>query len=220
MTINDIDTVEMGRQLRQPSGEAGKIVGESMNIANCSLYILASNLLKFNSGDKVLEIGFGNGKFFSSYFEMNPNIEVYGIDFSQTMCDEATLINKPLIDKKQLFLQCSDASNTSYQSNCFDSIITHNTIYFWNPFEKQLDEIRRILKPGGTLIIGFRPRSVMEKMSFTSEVFQMFELSEITETLKKHHFEIIDEKIQNLVRKTVDGNEINATDICVAARKY
>lgn len=61
--MNEIDIMELGRQLMKPSGEFEKIVGEKMNITNCAIYYMACTMIDFKDNDKILEIGFRNGKF-------------------------------------------------------------------------------------------------------------------------------------------------------------
>jgi SAM-dependent methyltransferase len=214
--MNEINPIELGLQLKRPSGESGKIIGENMNISNCSMYSFAFTMIDFKDNDKILEIGFGNGEFFTNYFSMNPNIKIFGVDHSNVMFSEATLKNQKYIDK-QLFLKCENSLNTSFENDYFDAIITINTIYFWDPIDKQVEEISRILKRGGKLLLGFGPKSIMEKFPFTKEVFRLFESNDVIEILQKHNFRIIDEKMQNVTKKSVAGEIINSINICIVA---
>lgn len=43
----------------------------------------------FSSVQKNMEIGFGNGKHLSGYFDLNPELTITGIDFPEYMCEEA-----------------------------------------------------------------------------------------------------------------------------------
>ena len=65
--MNEIYSIELGRQLMKPSGEIGKKVGENMNIANNAIYDLACTMIDFKDNERILEIGFGNGNFFPKY---------------------------------------------------------------------------------------------------------------------------------------------------------
>jgi len=215
--MSKINPIELGKQLMKPSGESGIKVGKDMNISNNAIYSLACTLIDFKDNDKILEIGFGNGNFFSNYFNINPNINVFGVDFSDIMCGEAALLNQRYIDGNKLFLSCEDSLRTSFNNDYFDTIISINTIYFWTSMDEQIEEIRRLLKKSGKLLIGFRPKSIMEKLPFTKEVFRLFESLQIFELLQRHNFKIIDEKARHISRKSVDGNDINSIDICIVA---
>ena len=211
---------ELGQQLFKPIGDKGKLVGENMNISNNYIYSMTCQLVDFRDNDKVLEIGFGNGKFFSKYFDKNPNIQIYGIDFSDVMCSEATLINQTYIDKNLLQIKCEDSLKTRFENNFFDTIISINTIYFWDSIDEQIEEISRILKYNGKLLLGIRPKSIMEKLPFTKEVFKLFDSIEVIELFEKHNFRFVDEKIENISRKSADGKEVDSIDICILLEKY
>jgi len=199
----------------KPSGDSGIVVAKDMNVSNAAIYSLALSMIDFKTTNHLLEIGFGNGKFLSNYFEYNPNITVYGVDFSETMFREAMLLNQQYIENNQLILKCEDSQNTSFKNDSFDTIITINTIYFWDSVDAQINEFCRLLKKGGTLLVGYRPRSKMETLPFVKEFFRLIESQEIIERFKEHDLKVIDKKEENITRKSVDGKEINSIDICI-----
>lgn len=217
--VNKIDSIELGQQLRKPTGEKGIIVGENMNASNVEIYSLACTMVDFNDNDKILEIGFGNGRFISYYFNINSNIKVFGVDHSETMCYEATLLNNKYIDNKKLILKLEDSIKTSFESDFFDTIISINTIYFWKSIDEQIEEICRLLKSNGKIIIGFRPKSQLERFPYTKEGFRLFESSEIINLFKKHGLYLIKEKTKKVSRKAVDGQDIKSKEICLAFKK-
>ncbi len=217
--MDKIDPEELCRQLRKPFGEQGKLVGEKMNVSNNSIYALMFSKIEFNDNDNILEIGFGNGKFFKRYFEKARNIKVSGIDISDVMLEEASIINKGLIESNKLFIYCESCQKMSFPDGSFDKIISLNTIYFWEQRDAQLEEIKRVLKRNGKLVIGFRPKSIMEKLAFINNSFNLFESNEIAKLLEKHNFKNIREFMQNISRKTVDGSDIDSIDICISGEK-
>jgi ubiquinone/menaquinone biosynthesis C-methylase UbiE len=217
--MKELDPLELGRHLKKPTGEIGSMVAESMNMSNTYTYDMAIPMLDLGKTDKMLEIGFGNGNFFKKYFEINPNIKVFGVDYSETMCQEAALLNQDYVRYNQLDLRCENALNTSFDNDYFDLVITINTLYFWNPPEKQIKEINRILKKGGKFLIGFSPKSVMENLPFTKESFRLFEKQEVINLLKNNQFKIADEQVQNINRRLVTGEYIDSIIICIVAEK-
>lgn len=217
--MNIIDPLELGRQLRKPSGSLAKSVAENMNTANTAIYVFGCTMLDFKDGERILEIGFGNGMFFSKYFEKNKNIKLYGIDHSEEMCSEALKLNSTYVDKGSLTVVYGDASKTLFDNDFFDTIITINTIYFWNSVEQQLAEVRRILKSGGTFLIGFRPKSNMENIPFTKGNFSLFESAEVLQLLENNGFRVVNHKENIISRKSVDNRDITSIDICVVAQK-
>ena len=64
--------------------------------------------------------------------------------------------------------------------------MTVNTVYFWPQLDPVLAELRRVLRPGGRLVIGIRDPSVMRRLS--SDVFTLRPPDEIQAALTKAGF--------------------------------
>ena len=98
---------------------------------------------------KILEVGIGTGKNIEYY---NKKAEVVGIDFSEKMLQIA---KEKLVKsgKRNITLKQRDVENLKFKDNSFDYVVT--TCVFCsvpNPI-KGLEEIRRVLKPTGKLIM-------------------------------------------------------------------
>ena len=63
LDINEIHPIELGRQLKKPTGEIGLIVAGNMNIANEQIYDFVLSQINISDNFKILEVGCGNGKF-------------------------------------------------------------------------------------------------------------------------------------------------------------
>ncbi|MEX0721978.1 MAG: class I SAM-dependent methyltransferase [Balneolaceae bacterium] len=209
-----IDSVDLSQQLKKPTGELGIAVPGQLNSANKGLYDLAFEMLDLKAGEQVLEIGFGNGKHFPRFFEAELEIFLTGIDFSEDMCVEARKNNPYLIEEDKLTVHCVDSSSTSLPDQSFDWIVALNVIYFWEPPEKYLNEIQRLLKPGGKLLLGYHPRHSMEDQDFTKQNFTLYEPEELNYVLKENDFIKIQEKINKTKQTFVDGTEFESVDIC------
>lgn len=217
--MGEISQIELGRQLKKPEGEFGLQVGESMNSSNISIYDFVLSQLEMADEMEILEIGFGNGKFIPKYFQINPNIRFSAIDFSDLMCSEARLMNKDFIHDNKLTIKCEDSLSISFAENFFDIVVTINTVYFWEPIEKQLEEIKRVMKNGGLLFIGYRPKSVMKDLPFAREVFKLFAPEDLRMIVQQQGFKIVKEEIQKTHRVSADGSVVHSADICLIAQK-
>ncbi len=217
--MNQPDFLEVGRQLRKPDGEFGKIIGNNMNTGNADMHTLAFELLSFKNGDGVLEIGFGNGKYFGELLKINPDISLTGLDYSQTMCDEAAANNAELLQSGMLNLVCGDAAQMPFKNESVDVILTLNTLYFWRDADAQIEEIRRVLKPGGTLLLGFRPKHIVEELPFTKDGFTAYTQEDVSELFKKHGFEVLKEELRESMTKGFDGSDFPTACVCVLAEK-
>lgn len=212
-----LNPIELGRQLMKPEGENGLKVAENMNVTNAKLYDFVLDQINIYNGEKILEIGFGNGKTIPKIFAKNPKINFYGVDFSEIMCNQAIAYNQEF----QNFIQisCQNAIDMSFDNDFFDTIITLNTVYFWENIETQIAELKRVLRKGGSLVIGYRPKSSMEKLPFTAEVFTLFETNELRSIFEKNGFFIKNENSNPTVVKSVDGSIIEMLDICLVLVK-
>jgi len=213
--MSEINPVELGRQLKKPSGDIGLEVAENMNVSNASIYNFILQHLNLENDINTLEIGFGNGRFIPKYFEINPRIHLSAIDFSDIMCSEAASINQDLIQANKLSIKCEDSMSMSFANESFDVIVTINTVYFWEEIELQLEEIKRVTKKGGLFVIGYRPKSVMKDLPFAQEVFKLYDSEDLQSIVKQQGFIIIKEEHQTTIRKSVDGSEIQSTDSCL-----
>ncbi|MBK8499389.1 MAG: class I SAM-dependent methyltransferase [Flavobacteriales bacterium] len=157
----------MAAQLRKPHGFMSRKVGERMNAANRSLYDGAWNALDLRDGMSVLEIGFGNGLFFSDLARQAHDLKLHGLDFSQEMVEQATASNKELVTNGTLSLTHGPSDRMPFVDASFDRISCINVVYFWDEPAAHLQELRRVLKPGGTFTAVLRTRTSMEKLPFT-----------------------------------------------------
>ena len=215
--MSRLSSEEFGRQLKKPVGEDGIYVAETMNNSNEALYKQALELISFNDNDKILEIGFGNGKFIETYYKINPTLKVIGLDFSETMCEQASIFNKEYIENAQLTIKCEDALKMTIDENYIDIVITLNTVYFWSPFEQQIKEIKRVLKPNGQLLIGYRPKKYLAQMHYTKEGFTFYDPEELKQQLSIYGFTVIGETNIERERTIYDGTKIKSIDACILA---
>jgi ubiquinone/menaquinone biosynthesis C-methylase UbiE len=180
----------MAQQLRKPSGKMGESVGLKMNQGNAALYDFLIKEMKIEDKQSLLEIGFGNGLFFSKIFSLAQSITISGIDFSKTMLKEATKNNQLYLNKGVLDLHFGDCEILPFKDHSFDKVFCINVVYFWKNPSKNLSEIYRVLKPGGKFYSGIRSSESMRKMPFTQYGFKIYETEEWEEMLVNNQFSL------------------------------
>jgi ubiquinone/menaquinone biosynthesis C-methylase UbiE len=190
-----------------------------MNRVNEQIYDFVLSHLNIGDNSKILEIGCGNGKFISKFFDSNSTIHLTVIDYSDIMCTAIKALNKGLINDDKLTVKCEDVIEMSVSDETFDLVITINTVYFWEQVERQLNEIKRVLKKDGLFVIGYRPKSVMKDHPTTQEVFTLYEPEDLQLMIKQNGFEIVREVRQTKNIKVVDGPQVQAIDICLVVEK-
>ncbi len=179
---------EMAAQLRKPHGFMARTMGKRMNAVNRTLYEGAWKALDLRDGMSVLEIGFGNGLFFNDLARLAKNLRLHGLDFSKEMVDQATAQNKGLIASGTLSLIHGSSDRMPFADASLDRIFCINVVYFWDDPAAHLRELRRVLKPGGTLTAVLRTRSSMEKLPFTPFGFTMYEQADWERVLRTNGF--------------------------------
>lgn len=209
----------MARQLRKPGGAIGVKVGHMMNKANEFLYDATLNAMQPADGDAILEIGFGNGKFFDKLFAKANNLHITGLDFSSTMAAEAKENNQRSISDGKLALVQGSSNQMPFADNSFDKIFCINVIYFWDEPQGHLQEIRRVLKPGGQFFATIRSKESMEQMPFTQYGFAKYNEDEWTSVVE--HQQLHFEKAVEIKEPEVifDGKPFRVQSLCLVSKK-
>lgn len=164
----------LARQLRKPGGAFGNKVGHMMNRANEALYNFTFDVMQPGYDQSILEIGFGNGKFFEQLEGRAEGLDLTGIDYSNTMLQAAARQNEKLISAGKLKLVAGNSDDLPFPDNCFDKVFCINVAYFWDKPPGHLREILRVLKPGGMLYTTVRSIESMERMPFTKYGFNKY----------------------------------------------
>jgi cyclopropane fatty-acyl-phospholipid synthase-like methyltransferase len=71
-------------------------IADPMNRVNAPLHKLVSASMKLSDHDRLLAIGFGNGRFFSELMTKAKHLQVYGLELSEEMMKEAADLNSGL----------------------------------------------------------------------------------------------------------------------------
>lgn len=154
----------IGRQLGNPKGLAGRVIGRIMRIANDRPTRLAVEALAAKPDEILLDMGFGPGH---AVALLAAKVRcVHGIDRSEAMLRQATHLNKKAIGAGRVCLRTGDFAAIPYPDRFFDGIIASNVLYFWQDEQAVLSEIRRVLKSGGRLCIYVTDAATMQRWRF------------------------------------------------------
>ena len=181
-------TEYIGSQFGNPRGLIGKICCIGMNIINKPMYKNTVAQMNFDKGDKILDIGYGNGFLLHEIYKKNP-VDLYGIDISEDMRNTATKRNSRVKKNGQLFLEIGDCCDLPYEDEMFSAVSSINTIYFWSDTVKGLSEIQRVLKKGKSFYNLIYTKEWFGDSSFTEKGFRKFEADELVDLGKEAGFE-------------------------------
>ena len=200
----------LARNLRCPDGLFGAILGGQMNRANRAMNRAAVACLAPAPDDQVLEIGFGGGAGLKSIASHLQSGRIVGVDISETM---RTLVSRrfgELISCGRVELLRGEAENLPCADGSFDRALTVNTLYFWRDPARVANEVMRVLRPGGTFLVAFRPKEVMQRFPFTRHGFSMYADEEVYTLLHEAGFSEI---------RFSRGDDDRVGYVCACARK-
>ncbi len=209
----------MAAQLRKPEGEDGIKTADMMSKGNMHIIQDTFKALNAEAGDNILEIGMANGLYVKDILKRSENIHYTGCDFSALMVRESEKLNADWILKEKARFINSNITSLPFENNEFNKIFTVNTLYFWDNEVDALNEIKRVMQPGGIFIIGFRPKHQTEKYPFTKYGFNQFSKADVDKLLTANGFSIagiFENKEPDL---DLNGQIINMENVVVVARK-
>ena len=101
-----------------------------------------------------LDIGTGNG-YVGTEIAKITNMSIYFIDIETEALDFAwRTVDDANIDNEVLFVEADVCKGLPLSNNFADFIISRGSIWFWEDKVKGLAEVYRVLKIGGTALIG------------------------------------------------------------------
>jgi ubiquinone/menaquinone biosynthesis C-methylase UbiE len=143
----------MARLLGKPEGELGRSVGEVLNRVNANITTAVYQHLRLEQGDRVLEIGFGNGKLLPALLACADGLSYVGIDIADTMVTEAIAFNAEPVAAGRASFSLASAEAIPCADQSFDRVFAVNVIYFWTEPVRALAEMRRVLRPAGISVV-------------------------------------------------------------------
>jgi len=109
--------------------------------------------LSIRKQDTILDIGCGGGGTVHQLAKTATNGKVYGIDYSDESVRVSRVTNAQLIQMGRVDIQQSTVSRLPFSDNLFDLVTAVNTHNYWPDLVTDMQEILRVLKSGGRLVI-------------------------------------------------------------------
>lgn len=176
-------------QARRPSGFVGRFVSRSMARQNKESNDWTVSLLDVLPTDRVLEVGFGPGTAIKSVVELASEGFVTGIDFSETMVQQASKLNAAGIAAGRVELKCADVSPIRYEDDSFDKVYAVNVIYLWDDLRSVVKELGRVLRSKGILALYMAPPELMDMMGVSrSPLFTVYDVDDVVKVLEDAGF--------------------------------
>ena len=181
----------IARQSRRPSGWVGEVVARVMARETRAANAIALNQLPLEPGDAVLEIGCGHGRTLAMLARRATDGFVAGIDPSDVMARLATRAPpRRRSHAGRAEVHEAEAARIPFEDARFDAALAVHVLYFWPEPAVELREIRRVLRPAGTLLLGFRPNGPGARSSLPCSVYHLLSLDAAEKLLREAGFEV------------------------------
>lgn len=205
MDLSKLDLAVLARQLANPQGEIGIAVGNYMSEHNAAVSAAAWKRLDLRPRDRVLEVGFGNGKLVQALLALEPDLAYTGIDISPTMLAEAQAFNRALVEARRIDLRLASVEAMPFADGAFDRAVMVNTFYFVPGSDRALAELHRVLRPAGVLVVaGITPESAAE-LPITKHGFRTYDQQRLEAMHRRAGFRSMDLEIHRETTSRLDG---------------
>lgn len=178
----------LARQLGDPSGWFGRLLLKFLNRRNAALNDIVLETLQLQPGDRILEIGFGGGDLMHKLVATGKPSQVVGVERSPDALEICERRFQTLIDQGMVELHQASAEALPFADRQFSQVCTANTLYFWANAPQVLSECRRVLKPGGRLVIGYASKAYLEDQGLTQHGFTAYEVAQVEALLTSAGF--------------------------------
>ncbi|WIV52696.1 class I SAM-dependent methyltransferase [Amycolatopsis nalaikhensis] len=189
MGLRDRFQAGLARQLGHPSGLRGRVVGTMLNRGNRRPVTAAVAALGLTGGETALDIGFGGGVGLALL--VRDAGTVHGVEISTTMLARARRTFRREIAANRIRLHEGSITALPLEDGSIDAAMTTNTVYFVDDLDGAFAEVARVLKPGGTFVLGIGdPETMNRSPLFTEHGFRIRPVADVEAALGRAGLEL------------------------------
>ncbi|WP_435827984.1 methyltransferase domain-containing protein [Nocardia asteroides] len=196
--VKDRLLTTIATQLGNPHGTLGKGVAFFLNRGNRRAIAAAVDATGVAAGATVADIGFGGGVGLGLFLDrVGADGVVHGVEPSPDMLARARSGFAGQVAAGRLVLDAGSLTALPSADASLDAAITVNTIYFLDDLPAACAELARVLRPGGTAVVGIGDPDAMAKMPFTPYGFTLRPVAEVIATLASAGFTVEQRTLPN-----------------------
>jgi SAM-dependent methyltransferase len=143
----------MKNQFRNPIGWLGRWTLRKMNRHHSPLTDWGLSHLSIPLGGAILDVGCGGGRTIAKLAAASGTGMVYGVDHSAESARVASKTNAEMIKGGRVAISIGSVSQLPFADGTFDLVTAVETHFFWPNLPGDVQEVWRVVKPGGTLAI-------------------------------------------------------------------
>src|SRR5262249_16168107 len=143
----------MLNQVRKPTRWVGRLFLWIMNMSHSGVTDWGLTHVRIEKSFTILDVGCGGGRTISKLAELAADGRGYGVDYSKGSVAASGHENAELIKAGRVEIQQASVSHLPFPDKKFDLVTAVETHYYWPNLAGDMREIRRVLRPGGTLIM-------------------------------------------------------------------
>jgi ubiquinone/menaquinone biosynthesis C-methylase UbiE len=147
------------RMFGRPEGALGSLGGMIMARTNRKMAESVIGLLQIRPHERVLEVGFGPGVGIALLAKSASSGYVAGVDPSREMVAQARARNAAAIETGLVDLRQGSVERLPFSDDAFDAVMAVNSMQVWPDATAGLREVRRVMRTGGRIALGFTPYS-------------------------------------------------------------
>jgi len=140
-------------QVRKPTKWVGRFFLLMMNATHSSPTDWGLTHARIEKDFTILDVGCGGGRTIQKLSAAATAGKVYGVDYANGSVAASRAKNATLIEAGRVEIKQASVSQLPFPENSFDLVTAVETQYYWPNLSKDMQEILRVLKPAGTLVI-------------------------------------------------------------------
>ncbi len=137
---------------KKPAGRFGRLVLKGMNCGHGAVANWAFDRICWPEGGRILDVGCGGGGNIARLLKRCPHSRVDGVDYAPQSVEVSRQVNARYLGGRCRVEQ-GDVMALPFEDESYDVATAVETVYFWPDLTGGLGEIRRILRPGGHVLL-------------------------------------------------------------------
>lgn len=140
-------------QVRKPTRWVGRFFLWIMNLSHSGVTDWGLTHVQIEKHFAILDVGCGGGRTIQKLAALATEGKVCGVDYSLGSVAASRAKNAKLIEADRVEITRASVSQLPFPNDHFDLVTAVETQYYWPNVVKDMQEILRVLKPGGKLMV-------------------------------------------------------------------